>query len=211
MHIATIDAKTIMMNFLTPSLVAFAVLAVMSALLLAAAYNDHRHRRIPNALVFPGALLGLLLNFMLPEGNGFASTLPGASGIGHALIGMAIGLAIFLPFHLVRAMGAGDVKLMAMVGAFLGPNGAIEGAVFVFIAGGVLSIAFLLHQRALRSGLQATLTRFSPQRLKPSHAGLNAPPARRLPFGAAVAAGVMAYAFLSHYGLLSRAQILPTF
>jgi prepilin peptidase CpaA len=201
-----------MMNFLTPSLVALAALAIMSTLLLIAAYNDYRSRRIPNALVFPGAILGLALNFLLPEGNGFASTLPGAAGIDRALLGMGIGLAIFLPFYLVRAMGAGDVKLMAMVGAFLGPNGAIEGAMFAFIAGGALSIAFLLHKRALRGGLQATLVRFTPARFKPAHAeASNTPPARRLPFAAAVATGVIAYALLSHSGLLSHAQILPTF
>lgn len=201
-----------MMNYLTPFLVGFAVLTVMSTLLLGAALCDYRSRRIPNALVFPGALIALLLNALLPEGNGFASTLPGGVGIGRALLGMGIGLAVFLPFYLVRAMGAGDVKLMAMVGAFLGPAGAIEGALFAFVAGGVIGVAYLLRKRALRGGLHDALARFTPARFKPANAdALQAPPERRLPFAAAVAAGVIAYAFLSLNGLLSHAQILPSF
>ncbi len=75
--------------------------------------------------MFFGAGLGLLLNSVLPEGYGFVSSLPGALGLWKALAGLGLGLLIMLPLYMLRALGAGDVKLMAMVGAFLGPNATI--------------------------------------------------------------------------------------
>lgn len=201
------------MNALTPSHVAFAVLAVLSALLIAAAASDLRRRRIPNALVIPGACIGLLLNILLPDGNGFASTLPGSVGIGKALLGMGIGLAIFLPFYIARAMGAGDVKLMAMVGAFLGPNGAIESAAFIFLTGGVLSVIFLMRNRAFRQLFLGLYARLVPVRLRSPSGSEPEKPAStgRLPFAAAVAGGAILYVVLSRNGILSQVQILPNF
>ena len=85
---------------------------LLTGLLLIAAVSDYRTRRIPNELVLAGAAAGLL-------GNTLFSTLP-LDGFVTALQGLATGLAAFLPLYLLRLMGAGDVKLMAMVGAFLG-------------------------------------------------------------------------------------------
>src|SRR5512146_2921662 len=104
---------------MTPRIAAFLVLTVMASLLLAAVRKDVRHHRIPNSLVFSGAALGILLNVLMPEGAGFAAGyIPGGGGLLYAVGGFAIGMAALLPMYLLRAMGAGDVKLMAMVGAF---------------------------------------------------------------------------------------------
>jgi len=135
-------------------MVGFLALLPMALLLLAAAWEDIRYHRIPNRYVFWGAGLGILLNTLLPDGLGFASQLPGGLGFLSAVAGMAIGLGALLPMYLLRVMGAGDVKLMAMVGAFLGPEDAVGAVLGTFLAGGVLSLAYAWKGGVLRRMLQ---------------------------------------------------------
>ena len=90
----------------------------------------------------------------MPEGFGFSSRLPGGLGFLSAIEGLAIGLVVMLPMYLLRAMGAGDVKLMAMVGAFLGPEDVLGAILATFLAGGVLSLAYAWKIGVLRRTLQ---------------------------------------------------------
>jgi prepilin peptidase CpaA len=108
------------------------VLIVVSllALLAAAACCDVKRFRIPNLITAPGVLLGLALNALLPDALGLTS----------ALYGLALGLLGLLPLYLLRIWGAGDVKLVAMVGAFLGPTATITTVLFSFVAGGVIAV-----------------------------------------------------------------------
>ncbi|HXU94368.1 MAG TPA: prepilin peptidase [Gallionella sp.] len=134
---------------------ALIALLPMALLLLAAVIEDVRHHRIPNAFVFWGAGLGIMFNVSMPEGLGFAAThLPGGAGFSSAIEGGAIGLAALLPMYLLRAMGAGDVKLMAMVGVFLGPMDVLGAVLATFLAGGVLSLGYAWRIGALRRTLQ---------------------------------------------------------
>jgi prepilin peptidase CpaA len=127
--------------------------ALLSGLLLAACWSDARTRRIPNRLVLAGTLAGLALNALLPTGTGLFSAMPGGLGFLAALGGFAIGLGALLPLYLLRTMGAGDVKLMAMTGAFLGPA-AIPGAVLMtLLAGGILALAVAWRHGVVRSAL----------------------------------------------------------
>lgn len=125
-------------------------LIVLFALLAAAVWHDARTRRIPNALVFPGALLGLALHAMLPAGAGLFGTPMGSLGLGAACGGLALGLAFLMPMYALRLMGAGDVKLLAMVGAFVGADAIIPLAFVMLLAGGVLALAFAAWQGSLR-------------------------------------------------------------
>lgn len=165
-------------------------------LLVAVAWSDIRVRRIPNALVVTGLAIGLALHGLHPFGI----------GIGLALAGMALGFAAFLPLHLLRAMGAGDVKLMAMVGAFLGPYDILGAMLATGLLGGVVALLMILQARALRQatdnlrvlGLNV-LCRTSGTSL-PILDDLPAP-AARLPYGVAIALGTMAYlAWKFHVG-----------
>lgn len=139
---------------MTPGIVGWLALAPMGLLLLAAVWTDVKEGRIPNQFVFSGLGLGILSNTALPEGLGFASSLPGGLGLWSALAGAAIGLAVMLPMYLLRAMGAGDVKLMAMVGAFLGPEDVLGAALGTFLTGGVLSLGYAWKIGVLRRTLQ---------------------------------------------------------
>jgi prepilin peptidase CpaA len=91
---------------------------------------DLQTRRIPNALTFSGALSGLLFHWLTagPDGAMFAAG------------GWVVGLALFLPFFALRGMGGGDVKLLAALGAWLGPEQVVWLAIYTGIAGGVLGV-----------------------------------------------------------------------
>jgi prepilin peptidase CpaA len=97
---------------------------------LVACITDLRTRRIPNALTFGAALAAFA----------FGAISAGWSGLGSSLAGWAAGLAVFLPFFLLRGIGGGDVKLMAALGAWLGPVGALWVGVFAAIAGGPMAV-----------------------------------------------------------------------
>src|SRR5690242_564869 len=110
------------------------------ALGLAAAVWDLRTRRIPNVLTFGGTLVALLL-------HGYMG---GLSGVGLSLAGWAVGLALFFPFFALGGLGAGDVKLLAAVGALVGPLPAVWVALFTMIAGGVMAILVASYSGYLR-------------------------------------------------------------
>ena len=183
--------------FGTPGNMALAVLGVMIALLLAAAWTDLRHQRIPNRLVFPGTALALVLHASLPAGDGLLSALPGALGFAAAVTGLAYGLLALLPFYCLRAMGAGDVKLMAMVGAFVGPTEIWWALFYTALAGGVLALGMILRHALLArvvQNLQLMVWNFlfalgghGVASAAPSPNG--SPP---LPYGVAIAAGSIA-------------------
>ena len=117
------------------------------ALLVVAAWHDIRSRRIPNALVLPGVVAGLLSNAVLPQEMG-------GLGIFVSLAGLGLGFVLLLPPYLLRAMGAGDVKLMAMTGAFLGGRGMMGAFMYILLAGGLLALVM-----AWRQGRLSTLLR----------------------------------------------------
>lgn len=181
--------------------------AVLLGLLLAAAsWTDARTRRISNKLVLVGALTGLALNTVLPEGAGLFSALPGRLGFLNALGGFAVGLGTLLPFYLLRAMGAGDVKLMAMIGAFLGPASILGAVLMTFLAGGILAIAVALWKGVLRSTLanvRSMMLNTAIKTMSGQGAQMEAPPASatgKLPYALAIAAGTVAQILLAHNG-----------
>ncbi|MNQ06684.1 Type IV leader peptidase family protein [compost metagenome] len=111
------------------------------ALLGVAAVSDWRSYRIPNWLTFGGACFALIYGTM-------AARTP-SSGALSAFGGLGVGFVVMLPFYALGIMGAGDVKLMAMTGAFLGPQQTLMALLFTFIAGGVSALAFAIHRRRL--------------------------------------------------------------
>src|SRR5215208_2731261 len=112
------------------------------ALLVVAGVIDYRTMRIPNWLTLGGVLVGLLSSTM--------NTGRPLDGFLWALAGMAAGFAVLLPLYVLRVMGAGDVKLMAAVGAFLGFPAILYAVLFTFVTGGIAAVAFAISHRASR-------------------------------------------------------------
>jgi len=134
---------------MTPEIVDFVVLSIMLILLGLAAWQDIKQHRISNRIVLVGIVLGFMFNGLLPQGLGFNSFAPGGLGWFAALTGLGMGLVVLLPFYWLRAMGAGDVKLMAMVGAFLGPDQVLGALLGTFLTGGVMALAITLRAGAM--------------------------------------------------------------
>ena len=135
---------------MTPPLTLLPLL-LLCALLAAAVVHDVRARRIPNAVVFPGMLAALALHALLPAGAGLFGAQPGGLGLASALGGLGLGLAVLMPLYVLRLMGAGDVKLLAMVGAFVGAGQILAVGLCTLMAGGVLALVFAAWQRKLRA------------------------------------------------------------
>ncbi|WP_338760069.1 prepilin peptidase [Massilia sp. METH4] len=179
-------------------------LLLLSVLLGLAVWHDLRARRIPNAIVFPGALAGLALHALLPAGSGLFGTPMGSLGILSALGGLALGLAILLPMYVFRLMGAGDVKLLAMVGAFAGHGDILAVGIAALLAGGVLALAVAAAQGILGRVLNNTWQTLLHAGLTHMRDGMALPdPSGRLPYAVAIAAGTAAcVAWLRVFGEL---------
>jgi prepilin peptidase CpaA len=166
----------------------YAAAAVFLAMLFVACTWDVRVRRIPNWLTASLALAGL--PFTIYE----HSVVP---GLGIALGGLLIGLVLWFPSYVFRLLGAGDVKLFAAAGVWLGPMRTFEAAVIGGLIGGVLALAWMLRFRGLE-GTATTLwmARAIPSTLVQPREG----PATRqhLPYSIALSLGLAIAAWLPH-------------
>lgn len=134
-----------------------------------AALIDLWSRRIPNWVTFGTLLGGVAINVWL---HGFGGAML-------ALAGAALGLALLSPFYYIRAIGAGDVKLLAAVGSLIGPQALVSVAVYGALVGGAISVVILLRRRLLARTLGDMLRGAVPRR-----SGVMAP------YGVAIASGV---------------------
>lgn len=168
----------------THMLTAVDTLTVMLAAVVAlATWFDVRQRRIPNWLTVGGTVAVLVL-------RGFV----GMEALGAGLMGGALGLLLGLFFFAIGAMGAGDGKLLAAVGAGLGFGGFVQALPLIGVAGGVLALLV-----TIRAGtIVPTLLRFQELGLHVLSFGrigerrtLATPGAVTMPYGVAVAAGVV--------------------
>lgn len=125
------------------SSVAFAALASGA---LVATVVDIRVRRIPNALTATMAGVGI----------GFAAAGVSGVSVGASVVGFLLGFALMMPGHALGATGAGDVKLMAAVGAIVGPALVVSAFLFTAIAGGVLAFAVAIRRKRLGATLAGT-------------------------------------------------------
>ncbi len=112
------------------------LMAPLLALLTVAVITDTHDRLIPNLLVVIGLVIGI-------AGHTWLS---GVAGFVTATIGACVGLLCLLPFYISGGMGAGDVKLMAVCGAFLGPVYVVVAAVAALVVGGVIGSVWLITQ-----------------------------------------------------------------
>lgn len=161
---------------------------------IAAAY-DFRFRRIPNWLNLSGVIIGAGINTLLFAGHGLAA----------ALMGFGLALALYVPLYLLRAMGAGDAKLMSAVGSVVGPVNWIIIFLCTAIAGGILAVVVLLHKKGLRRTflniivLIGELIHFRVPALRHEALDVRSKRSIRMPHGVSIAVGSLAFLVLSSY------------
>jgi prepilin peptidase CpaA len=162
---------------------------VLVSTVIVAGIFDLRYRRIPNWLNLAGVCLGLALNLIL-----FA-----AHGLLLGLLGAGCALLVYVPLYLVRGMGAGDVKLMTAVGAIVGPWNWLGIFLATALLGGVVSLIYVLFRRRLRQTLAnlalvvSELARVRVPAGRDERLDTRHPEALRLPHGALIALGAVAF------------------
>lgn len=169
-----------------PEAVALAVMATG----VGASIWDLRTRRIPNALTLGSAAAAVAFHVLAAGGSRSGLAAGGWSGSG-----WLVGLLLFLPIFALRGLGAGDVKLLAAFGAWLGPLAVCWVAVYGAIAGGVLAIPLLIARRAVRrtaGNLWGLFAFWRAAGLRP-HPGvsLDTPGAIRMPYALPIAIGAV--------------------
>ena len=116
---------------------------VALAVSLVATLWDVRTRRIPNLLT-AGAIT-VALPYLFVTG--------GTPALMHGLLGGVTGLVLFFPYFALGGLGAGDVKLLAALGTWLGPGQTLWVALFASMAGGVIALGVALAHGYLRQAL----------------------------------------------------------
>jgi len=170
------------------------ILAGAVAISLIAGFTDLRSRRIPNWLTVPGLVIGVVAN----------TVFGGWSGLKTSLLGAVVGLALLLPFVLLRSLGAGDWKLAIALGGFTGPGLLMDlliGSVFV---AGLMAVALVVYKGRVRQTLRnighilISLVTF---RLPGTHVSLDNPESLKVPYGVALALTVVLYGILRKVGV----------
>jgi prepilin peptidase CpaA len=131
-----------------------AFLLSLAVVLIAAVVSDLRSRRIPNALLLFGLALGVFFQSVSPHGIQLFFRPWGSIGVLNSLYGLLVGIAIFLPFYILRTLGAGDVKLLAMLGVWFGPYSMVGVALLTSLSGGILALVVAIWNRSLRQVLK---------------------------------------------------------
>jgi prepilin peptidase CpaA len=157
-----------------------AVIAVIAGV------TDWRSRRIPNWLTMPGFLLGILTNTLVG----------GWAGTKDSLLGAGLGLALLLPFVVIRALGAGDWKLVGALGAFLGPHPLMVVLIVTILVNGVMALAMIVWKKRVAETARnfvRMLAAFGTLHLPDKDLTLDNPDAVKVPFGIAVAIAMVLY------------------
>jgi prepilin peptidase CpaA len=116
------------------------ITGLLVVLIVIAAVYDIRYRRIPNWLTLSGVLAGMAMNAFLT---------PVWPGLKTSLLGFAVGFGIYFALFAIRAMGAGDVKLMAAVGAMVGWQDWFAIFAITALLGGIFAVLFSMARGRL--------------------------------------------------------------
>ena len=117
--------------------------------LAVATFTDLRDRRIPNWLVLPFLLVGIVLSPWRPDWGGSGHSF-GWHGLGQSFAGMGLGLLVFGFLFWLGGMGGGDVKLCAALGAWIGPVQMFWALFFTSLAGGLMVLCWITYRMVIR-------------------------------------------------------------
>jgi prepilin peptidase CpaA len=150
-----------------------------------ATFTDLRSRRIPNWLVFPFLLAGIVVS----------GWLHGWHGIGQSMAGLGLGALLFGILFFMGGMGMGDVKLCAAIGAWVGPRQLITAIVLTGITGGIMAVCWAAaggFMGDLFKGSGDLVFGFKDRGMRPHpELVLANPKTRKLPYAPAIAIGTL--------------------
>jgi prepilin peptidase CpaA len=174
-------------------------IALLVSLLLFCSATDLSMRRVPNAVLLPALMTSLFLN----------SVDGGLAGFADSVAGLAIGLLMLMPLRVFGRMGAGDIKLLGVVGSILGAWGAIVAGLATMMAGGILAVLYLVWlfiKPEVVSWVSCVVLRVT-GKASESNDGMSWSTVRaaEIPYALAVAAGT--FATLIYLGLLTEVTI----
>jgi prepilin peptidase CpaA len=155
---------------------------------------DWRYRRIPNWLTVPGLVAGIAVN----------AAAAGWPGVKSSLLGAGLGLLILLPFVMIKALGAGDWKLIGAIGACLGPSRLIAVLIGSMLVAGVMALVLIIYKGRLRQAMgniARMLQAFITLHLPGAEVSLDNPDAVKIPFGVAVAFTVLLFGVRRAFGM----------
>lgn len=171
---------------------------LLGALTATAAVTDIRYRRIPNWLVLAGIVVGF----------GWNVSASGWSGLLQAAEGLGLGFILYFPLYLIRARGAGDVKLLAAAGAITGPGNCFLICILTAILGGIIAVIVLLFFGRLRKTffnlgfMIHDLIHLRAPYKSSEELDVTTTKGMRLPHGAMIAVGVLAFIFIAKFGVI---------
>jgi prepilin peptidase CpaA len=131
---------------------------ILASVLLLAGVTDLRSTKIPNWLTFSAMAGGLLSH----------SLLNGLSGFLFSAKGLALGFSLFILLYVMGGMGAGDVKLLAAVGSFIGAEAVLTAGLIAMLLGGLYVILMMMADLGVRATLKQMATIFKSCILMPS-------------------------------------------
>lgn len=159
-------------------------------MLVVATISDMRSRRIPNWLVLPFLVAGIV-----------ASTAThGLSGLRQSLLGVLLAALLLGILYWLGGMGMGDVKLCAAIGAWIGPRQLGLALVMMALAGGLMALFWAIRGGFLKESLSGAgdlIWGFGKRGLRPHPTlVLGNPRARKMPYAPAIAIGTI-FSFFS--------------
>lgn len=167
---------------------------LVCVVLIVAAYIDGKQLRVPNWLTYPMVFSGIIYN----------TCMFGWAGLWWSVVGMFVGLLCLLPLYAVGGMGAGDVKLMAGVGAWLGWAITLKAFAATAIVGAVMAVvmiwykkSFVKHYGNLLTILHEWKTFYKDPRELSRRAAERKPTMFLLPYGIPICVGSIAYFYLA--------------
>jgi len=164
------------------------------AVVAVATITDLRSRRIPNWLVFPFLLAGIVVSPWRHDwhvsGQGF-----GWHGLGQSFAGLGLGLLIYGFLFWMGGMGAGDVKLCAAIGAWVGPSQLFIALIVTGMAGGIMVLVWALFGGFLKELFSGAGDLMFGWKHRGMHRDpdlvLSNPMKRKMPYAPAIAIGTL--------------------
>lgn len=161
----------------------------VSVILIIAAWIDGRELRVPNWITFPMILAGLI----------YSTSIGGIDGLAAGVFGMCVGLLTLLPLYAVGGMGAGDVKLMAGIGAWLGWEITLAAFCASTVVGALMAVVMVFSTRGMKHHYENFLLILSEWMVVRNPAELSRIAAERkprmllLPYGIPICVGTIGY------------------